>query len=334
MRHDQGNTQYAAIIMTSRIAWETGSLWPRLKAQTRHGLSTGALQSIATNAEYIEDGGVRFLVRILANLSRKERALKQQGKTKPANPFLPYEGDLYVTDISASHLCLLNKFNVVDHHFLIITREFESQENWLTLADFEALVQCLSEVDGLGFFNGGEIAGASQPHKHLQIVPIAGEGFSVPMSKAICSATMEQGIGHSEQLPFRHAIARIEFPASSIPASPIPDRLLPAIAQQYLTRYQTLLNAVGITTYQHGHDVGEPDTHWQGKQTAAYNLLCTREWMMVVPRSQEKHAEISVNSLGFAGSLLVRNQATLECLRAIGPMTLLKTVGCPKEQAS
>ena len=128
-----------------RIPWQTGSLWPRLKAQRTHGLRTGALESIETTAEYLESAGMRFVVRILANLSRKEKARKQQGKTIPANPFLPYEKDLYVTDISKTHLCLLNKFNVVDHHFLIVTREYEPQEHWLTLADFEALARCLQK---------------------------------------------------------------------------------------------------------------------------------------------------------------------------------------------
>ena len=121
--------------MTGRVPWQPGSLWQKLEAQPAHGLSTGALQSIETVVE-------------------REKARMQQGKTTPANPFLPYEEDLYVTDISETHLCLLNKFNVVDHHFLIVTRAFERQENWLTLADFEALAHCLNEVDGLAFFNG------------------------------------------------------------------------------------------------------------------------------------------------------------------------------------
>ncbi|MEO0971318.1 MAG: phosphorylase, partial [Cyanobacteria bacterium J06639_18] len=34
-----------------------------------------------------------------------------------------------------------------------------------------------------------------------------------------------------------------------------------------------------------------------------------------------------VNSLGFAGSLLVKNQAQMDQLKQIGPMTLLKEVG-------
>ncbi|MCG8361947.1 MAG: phosphorylase, partial [Pseudanabaenales cyanobacterium] len=61
----------------------------------------------------------------------------------------------------------------------------------------------------------------------------------------------------------------------------------------------------------------------------AYNLIATRQWMLVVPRSQESYQEISVNSLGFAGSLLVRNIEQMQLLKDIGPMNLLKSVALP-----
>lgn len=294
----------------NRVSWQAGSLWQRLQSQTLRGLSTGALQPIATGTHHIEDAGIRFLVRVLANLSRKEKAQKQQGKTKPANPFLPYEQDLYVSDISPTHLCLLNKFNVVDHHFLIVTQAFEPQENWLTLSDFEALAQCLSEVNGLGFFNGGQTAGASQPHKHLQVVPLV--DIELPIEAAIDQSQEKLGVWRSHLLPFEHAIARLDFTAASATGNQ---------SQLYLDSYQQLLSAVGIDS-----PIDSPNS-WKGKQTAAYNMLCTRQWMMIVPRSQEKHAGISVNSLGYAGSLLVRNQEELEQLQQLGPMRLLQAVG-------
>ena len=40
----------------------------------------------------------------------------------------------------------------------------------------------------------------------------------------------------------------------------------------------------------------------------AYNLLATRDWMLVVPRARETWNSISVNALGFAGALLVRSE--------------------------
>jgi ATP adenylyltransferase len=57
-----------------------------------------------------------------------------------------------------------------------------------------------------------------------------------------------------------------------------------------------------------------------------YNLLATRRWMLVVPRRQERYESISVNALGFAGSLYVRNPAELELVRRAGPMNVLRAV--------
>ena len=112
---------------------------------TENALSTGALLSIPTGYEFIEDCGMRFFVRILSGLRLKDEAKQQQEKASEAtgvqaDPFLPYENDLFVADISDTHVAVLNKFNVVEHHLLIITRGFEDQEDLLTLNDFNALL--------------------------------------------------------------------------------------------------------------------------------------------------------------------------------------------------
>ncbi len=295
----------------NRIPWEADKFWLRLKAASQRGLAVGALQPIETIIEHIESGGVRFVVRILANLSRKEKARQQQGKTIPANPFLPYETDLYVSDLSPTHLCLLNKFNVVDHHFLIVTREYEPQENWLTIADFQALAQCLLAIDGLVFFNGGKVAGASQPHKHLQVVPYSDELKEFPLEAVMAVAKKDERKPGDERrflpFPFCHAALPLSFATDALSTS-----------HQLLAGYHQLLETVGITSDRFP---------LAGTQTAAYNFLCTREWMMIVPRSQEKYAGISVNSLGFAGSLLVKNKDAFRQLTDVGPMNLLRQVG-------
>ncbi len=301
--------------MTTRIQWKPGSLAQRLKDQTAHGLKTGELQPIRTEVAQVADGDINFVVYLLASLADKEDSREQQGKTKPENPFLPYEPDLYVTDVTDTHLCLLNKFNVVENHFLIVTREFEPQENWLTPADFEALTKCLSEVDGLAFYNGGQVAGSSQPHKHMQVVPRTGELSDLPIEIAFTKAKVSGGNRWSPLLPFRHAIAK--FPPAKAGLSG------DVLTKLYMSRYLMLLKAVGI-------DASELD----GPQTAPYNLLCTRQWMMLVPRSKENHAGIPVNSLGFAGSLLVRNQAELAQLQEMGPLNLLHQVSFERTEES
>jgi sulfate adenylyltransferase (ADP) / ATP adenylyltransferase len=288
---------------------EAGTLWESIKNQTERALQCGVLQSIPTEYEFVEQDGVRFLVRILANLDRKNEAKKEQErKTKSSgqefNPFLPYEEDLFVANLSETHLCLLNKYNVVDHHLLMITRAFEEQEDWLNLRDFEAMWACLAEVDGLAFYNGGQIAGASQRHKHLQLVPFGPEASKMPLEAVLASAQFQSPVGTAERFPFVHAIARFDPGAMQSPQD---------AARATLESYHALLQAVGLTVE------GE-------RQTGAYNLLATRQWMIVVPRSQESFASIAVNSLGFAGALLVRNPQQMQLLEEIGPMTLLEKV--------
>jgi ATP adenylyltransferase len=54
--------------------------------------------------------------------------------------------------------------------------------------------------------------------------------------------------------------------------------------------------------------------------------------MLIVPRKQEEFAEISINSLGFAGALLVKNQQQMELLKNINPINILTNVAFPIEK--
>ncbi|WGV26338.1 ATP adenylyltransferase family protein [Halotia branconii] len=292
-----------------KILLKPSTLWTSVKEQTAHALQCGALLSIPTEFEFVEQDGVLFLVRILSNLNRKKAAKEKQDKQttnsgKEFNPFLPYEEDLFVADISETHVCILNKFNVVDYHLLIITRAFEEQESLLTLEDFAALWACLADFDGLAFYNGGKIAGASQRHKHLQLVPLplAPCGWQIPIEPLLASAKLQDSIATIPELPFTHAFAPLD---SDLVQSPL----------ALLECYRTLLRAVGL------------DAVDGNKQSGAYNFLATREWMLIIPRSQEHFQSISINSLGFAGALLVRNEQEMQLLKNQGPMNILKNVG-------
>lgn len=288
----------------SSVSLLPGTLWPRVIAQTQSALENGALQPIATEIHSLEEQGINFLVRILANLERKAQAKKLQTTTKPKdfNPFLPYDPNLFVGDLSPTHVCLLNKFNAVDHHLLIITRDFEEQENLLNLEDFTAAVLALTEIDGLVFYNSGKLAGASQRHKHLQLVPLplVDTNINFPLEPWFLAA-----ISAGKSLPFQQAIAPCPQNNQSDPEE---------LAVHLETTYRQLLQQLDL---------------WQSAspKPQPYNLLMTRQWLMLIPRSQESYKGIEVNALGFVGALLVRNTNQLEHLQTIGPFTLLKKVG-------
>jgi ATP adenylyltransferase len=303
----------------SHILFKRGTLREALVKTTAHALSIGALTPIPTEYDFIEDGGVKFFVRVLTSLALKDEERKKRGERAGGgpkeNPFLPYEKELFVADVSRTHVALLNKFNVVEHHLLLVTREFENQETLLTLADFEALWACLSEYESLGFYNGGEAAGASQPHKHLQVVPLplAPEGPQIPIEPLCAEAVFEGELGTITGLPFIHVVARLD---PGIIKSPL------HAAEKTFRLYGDMLRYTKMKA---------PVSVRQERQSAPYCFLVAREWMLLVPRSQEFFEGISINSLGYAGALLVRNEEQMAILKKCGPIAALKSVALPSE---
>ncbi len=304
------------------LRFTPGTLRSRLRATAARALREGALQPVPTSFGYIEEGGIRFLVRVLSSLARKDeerwrREREARAKGEEVNPFLPYERALFVADLNDTHLCLLNKFNVVDEHLLIVTRRFEDQDEYPNERDFAALLLGLREYEGLAFYNGGVTAGASQRHKHLQLVPLplAPLGPPVPVDPAISASRFRGGVGWTDRLPFLHAVARL-------------DRRWVLRPLESAARVKELFGELLLAT---GMEGGAPAAGV--RQSGPYNLLVTREWMLLVPRSEEFFDGVSVNSLGFAGALLVRSEEQMTRLRERGPLGALRSVAFPEGQA-
>jgi sulfate adenylyltransferase (ADP) / ATP adenylyltransferase len=286
-----------------------------LSAQAR---AAGALEPIPTQLEIVEQAGVRFQLRVLCSLWRKERATAKQreraARGEHADPFGPCNPALLLGDLSDTHCCVLNKYPAFAGHMLIVTRAFEAQDRLLTVRDFAALWRGLEGVDGLVFYNGGPQAGASQRHKHLQLLPMPmhpGEP-PVPLAARFAQADVRDGVGRVPGLPFEHALLHL-------PAALLGDARQAAVAS--LGGYHRLLAAVGLA-----RRPGDPH------QPGPYNLLMTRRWMFLVPRREDDWQGCSVNALGFAGSLLARDDAELARIRTTGPMALLAHTGRPIER--
>lgn len=293
-----------------------GSLWSLVQARAHVARCQGVLQPIPTEYEFVSDKGVRFLVRIMASLTRKEAAKRSDQMGDPTSglsqdPFLPYDQALFVADVTPTHVCLLNKFNVIDGHILLVTRAYEDQETPLTRQDLEALWRCMVEFEGLGFYNAGRVAGASQRHKHLQMVPLplAPEGPKVPIEPVLAEAKFHGQFGCASGFPFRHVLCRLQ---------PWERRTPSEQATELHVCYQAMLQEAGV------------DPSGKTGRLSPYNLLVTRDWMLLVPRSKECFRDISVNSLGFAGALLVKNREQLDVIKQYGPMTILREVGVPR----
>ncbi len=281
--------------------------WSDVTERARVAEAQGALEPLPTDAVVMPDNGIPFVVRVLLpQLNREDGKPRNWEQGADSEPFLPpYDANLFVADLSPTHVCLLNKYVVLPGHLLLVTRDFTPQDTWLTEADFQAMWLALRQWPGLVFFNGGRRAGASQRHRHLQLVhpPLGPVEPPVPITAAF-AGLLDSDAPRRAPLPFLHALTRLEPDWTADPDE---------AARATLERYERLLDELDLRT----------GGFWP------HNMLATREWLLVVPRRREEHAEISVNAVGFAGGLLVSDEAALARVREIGPLALLQEVGVP-----
>ncbi len=297
------------------------ALWQQVETVTDSALACGALQSIPTHCETREipfsesacgDNLMCFQIRVVENLVRKSKEVQQRAKQTPNpkdfDPFLPYDPALYVGELTDHYRCLLNKFNVIDHHILMVTKQFLPQQTALNTEDFLAAQICLQAQDGLVFYNGGPIAGASVEHKHLQMIPLPLSSTTIfPFADLFSQLTLREGICTEMPLSFRHRIMPTKCPTST------PYNQLKTFAEENCRGYYHLLKSLNLTMDRNGY-------------MPPHNMLMTRDYLWVIPRTQESHQGLTINALGFAGMLLVKNETQLKLLDDIGCHELLKAV--------
>ncbi len=286
----------------SEQAWpqlHPDTLWRQALAANARAHATGDLEPIATELHGVEEGGVPYQVRVLGRVQRKDRVGRNASRAEAQNPFLSPPPALVVGALSATHALLLNKFPVVEPHLLVVTRSFEEQLSELTAADFHALALALAGLDGLAFYNGGPLAGASQRHKHLQLIPPLGPaGLCAPIERVLGRLAAGR-VTQVPALPFAHVAVGLPLPSGSLAVDGV------ALHEAY----RALRRALGFS-----------------EAPRPYNLLATRRWMLLVPRVRAEWEGLNLNAMGFAGSLLVRNAAQLARVSEAGPAAVLRAV--------
>ena len=265
--------------------------------QSQRARLSGALVPLAT--EVVQASGLEpFVLRRL--LSATPKHLRRAGP-KP-NPFLPWERDLEVERLGSTHLLLLNKYPVQEGHLLLITQQWKPQAGWLERLDWQALALVDQDSPGLWFFNSCAAAGASQPHRHLQLLPREPGCSSCPLHAAIEA----QLAGLEPAWPWRYRLSprRADDPAEAATE-------LEGLYRQHLTE-------LGLGTPEQDPAPRRP-----------YNLLIAPQWMLTVERVQEHWAGFSINALGFAGYLLITEGSDTGWLHGQGPWALLRAVAAP-----
>ena len=287
-----------AISMTNSVAMVAEGLHKLALRRSQEALENGALRPLSTDIEtWAGSGDGGFEIRHL--VGAPPRHLRAAGP-KP-NPFRPWDQRLELTRVGREHVLILNKYPVQLGHMLLISQSWQPQMGWLSLVDWTAVCQVNQDTGGLWFFNSGPHAGASQPHRHLQLLPRKQGDRLCPrdawFQQHLLDATSSRPMDSLER---------------SISIKPLP-----------LTWSGSVLLEVYLDLCQHS-GLGSPQQN--EKPLAPYNLLISAGWMALIKRSCDEVHGYSVNALGFAGYLLSTERSNRTWLEAHGPEALLKKV--------
>jgi len=247
---------------------------------------------------------------------------------------------MLVTHLEPSHNLILNKFAIIPEHFILATHAFKEQTHLLEAADLEVAYQCIevyhsyhnSKNDKGGelfvFFNSGPHSGASQPHRHLQLLRVNRMKEGLSSNDANIWTVLAGELCRDEvrsRLPFRVFAEQIRNG----------DGIVKPLHDVYLRLYRKACEAVLGTANTAATGVGQVS----GEASISYNLGMTRDVMVVVPRIAEGQAvvadvdgqrqevgRLALNGTVLAGTALVKTQAEWDALRA-EPQQILEVLG-------
>ena len=271
-------------------------------ARSASALQLGALHPLKTTRCDLPEanGSSQFELRALE--SDLPKHLRPSGP-KP-NPFLPWDPRLEVAQVGSDHALILNKYPVQLGHMLLVTRQWAAQGDWLQPEDLQALATVDQRTSGLWFFNSGPDAGASQPHRHIQLLPRRDVASICPREPWFLERLAAMQSTQRDHSRLEKAVCVHERDSKE------PDQ-----AGHLMALYQQMSQELGL---------GDP-SHDQ-KPLAPYNLLLTRRWIALVRRLRDGCHGFSINALGFAGYLLTTQVSDQHWLNTHGPEQLLESV--------
>ncbi|ODV90527.1 hypothetical protein CANCADRAFT_16256, partial [Tortispora caseinolytica NRRL Y-17796] len=265
----------------------------------------------------INEGPFSFEIRHAPSLANKPLFTPPKKNAPPFDPFSPPEKDLIVEELH-DYYVLLNKFPLVPEHALLVTKQFVSQNTPLIEPDLGNAMSVLKSLNSsterwFCFYNCGANSGASQPHKHMQFLPIP-DDFQTYFDH-ICHAykTDSDGTWDHTRKPLSHP--EIPYAHFLVPLSGTEDESELAMKfSQLLARVLTILR--------------------RAEAPISFNFAMTTEWMAMVPRTQEVYSDgdvsMSINTTGFMGFLLARTQQEVDYIKAVGPLSILKALAPAK----
>lgn len=240
--------------------------------------------------------------------------------TVEKNPFAKPEPELTILDSYGDDnefKLVLNKFPVVPHHFMLVTKEFKSQNTPLSPNELGATFEVLKALGAtkqeekknwFAFYNCGPESGASQPHKHVQFMTIP-DGFE-PFASRL-ARTSPHYVPNQHQEPLQDAKLDFAHFVAVLPDN-LEDLTLDVLTLTFVSLLQRTLTVLREADCGH----------------ISYNFCATTKWMMLMPRSSGSYEEkFGVNSCGVMGLYLCKNQELYDMVKSAGWDKIQRAVG-------
>ncbi|KAJ3436560.1 ap-4-a phosphorylase ii [Anaeramoeba flamelloides] len=271
---------------------------------------------------------------INAKPKRKDRETKYKN-TDPFQP--PYTPGLYISDLPSNHLLLWNRYNIVDRHCLIISKNHhEHQEELLNQENLEISYRSLSLFNSVVYYNSGKNSCASQPHRHLHLV-------SLPLlSSQVLEETNQKlptrsSVFYRSNLQFHPTIMKRSHFSSLRCSQPFTLKELPFLhsccilpkknvnSQTLNMAYRSLLSVFtnNLEKKKQVFDLDGDQTYIHGPDLS-YHLFLTKSWMMLIPRSACSYKGIRVSPLSFFGAFFVKDKDHQQKIMDFNPEFILQ----------
>ena len=272
-------------------------IWSKALEKSRKAVDCGAVIPLDTIKYKSNEAFCDYELRFLQ--SPIPKYLLEYGPK--SNPFIPWDSNLEIKSVHNKHTLILNKYPVQIGHMLLITNKWQPQDGWLNIDDFEAISNVDNDTTGLWFFNSSKEAGASQPHRHFQLLPRHNNESICPRYEWFCSLLNNKN--HIKSL-ISHCISIKPRNYNKYSCS-----------NDLFNSYKSMIEEMNL---------GDIDLN--NKPLKPYNLLITSEWIALIKRKTDRSNGFSINALGFAGYFLGTKRSDVDTLIKFGPEQILKDV--------
>ncbi|KAI0542201.1 HIT-like domain-containing protein [Xylaria digitata] len=293
--------------------------------------ASGNLIYFPTQVTVLTVGSLAFQLRYSPSLAQKPKPPKPvEPNARPFNPFENPSPALLVAQLPPSHRLVLNKFAVVPEHFILATRDFKPQTHILEASDIDAAYACVQAYHSAGrelfvFFNSGDHSGASQPHRHLQLLPVdcMRHGLEDSEQGSEWAVLTDKICGKEQKLPFTVFTSSISVEMSA------EEKHL-----TYLSLYRHAVRAAIANV--EAVEEGEAQISYNFAMTSTCMALCPRtaEGMSIKDDDEKEIGKVALNGTVLAGTALVKTEREWDVLRKTNAMLsgVLRGIGIPSAE--